>query len=287
MTTRIDWRRELDESFGREPDRPVADYVAAGERAVRRRRAAACISGLAVVAVLGGVGWAALPDEPWAEVPIATDSGQARDDAALAPMATSPEDVLQPDRELGVFEAPDAMAVTVLHDGELVHKPGWVVEELRALADRDSRRIWAISVSPSGGGVGQWILLTWQPGRLAVALDVPGERFDSFDAWVDDARAEQQDSAPPAPVRLEGGRVVPRAGVEVLEQVDAPEEAAAWGPVEDQVVSKLRRPDDTILFALLDPQGAIWVRSEALPHPTMAAFLRHLAEQGPDGEGPR
>jgi hypothetical protein len=287
MTTRIDWRRELDESFGRAPDRPVADYVAAGERAVRRRRAAACISGLAVVAVLGGVGWAALPDEPWAEVPIATDSGQGRDDAALAPMATSPEDVLQPDRELGVFEAPDAMAVTVLHDGELVHKPGWVVEELRALADRDSRRIWAISVAPSGGGPGQWILLTWEPGQLAAALDVPGERFDSFDDWVDDARAEQQDSAPPAPVRLKGGRVVPGAGVEVLEQVDAPEEAAAWGPVEDQVVVKLRRPDGTILFALVDPRGATWVRSAALPHPTMAAFLGHLAEHGPDGEGSR
>lgn len=288
MSTRIDWQREIDESFGQAPDRPAADYVASGHRALRRRRAVAGIAGLVAVVVLGGVGFAALPDGPRQEAPPAGEPGRDHGDERLAPMVTAAGDVRQVERELGVFAAPNSMAVTVLAaSGELVHKPGWVVEELHALVGQDDRRVWAVSVSPSDGGVGQWILLTWRPGSLAAAMEEPGRRFASFGDWVADAWAEKRGVAPPPPARLEDGRVVPLAGFEVLEQVVAPEQAAAWGPVEDQVAVKLQRPDGSVLFARVDAEGATAVEPDRLAQPTMASFLDHLAERGASREGRR
>ena len=47
MDTEIDWREELDSSFGEGPDADLAHYLEAGHRAARRRRAAVTVAGVA------------------------------------------------------------------------------------------------------------------------------------------------------------------------------------------------------------------------------------------------
>ena len=61
MSTQIDWQGELDRAIEHVPDRPAADYVLSGRRAVRRRRTAVAAGGLAAALVIGGVAWSALP----------------------------------------------------------------------------------------------------------------------------------------------------------------------------------------------------------------------------------
>ncbi len=75
MTTQIDWRHEIDASFGSGDDVPVGHYVAAGRRAVRRRRTVAVVAGLAAAAVVAGVVWGVAPGRGPAgsEAPVATD----------------------------------------------------------------------------------------------------------------------------------------------------------------------------------------------------------------------
>ena len=73
MDTEIDWRGELDGSFGAGPDVPVGHYVGAGRRAVRRRRVAAVVVAATLV-VAGGTAWAASPSgAPRGVAPVATD----------------------------------------------------------------------------------------------------------------------------------------------------------------------------------------------------------------------
>ena len=72
LSTEIDWRHELDGSFGPGHDLPPDSYVVAGRRAVRRRRTAA-VAVAATVAICGGAVWAATPGSaPRSDDPVAT-----------------------------------------------------------------------------------------------------------------------------------------------------------------------------------------------------------------------
>jgi hypothetical protein len=73
MDTEIDWRRELDGSFGVGPDVPVGHYVEEGRRAVRRRRVTAVVVAATLV-VAGSTAWAASPGggAPRGDAPVAT-----------------------------------------------------------------------------------------------------------------------------------------------------------------------------------------------------------------------
>jgi hypothetical protein len=63
MSTQIDWRAELDSSFGAGADRPPTDYLAPGRAALRKRRTAMGAAALVSVLVVGGIGWALAPGE--------------------------------------------------------------------------------------------------------------------------------------------------------------------------------------------------------------------------------
>ena len=77
MSTQIDWREEIDSSVKHLPDRSPAEYVAAGRRAVRRRRVAAGVAGLTAVVMVGGIGWAVTrADAPVAGDPAAPSSSK-------------------------------------------------------------------------------------------------------------------------------------------------------------------------------------------------------------------
>jgi hypothetical protein len=283
MATQVDWQREIDTSIGEVPDRPVDDYLVAGRRAVRRRRLAVGVAGLAAAVVVAGTGWAVAPGIGLrdADAPVATNP-----DRLPAPMAHHPGDVREagPDEE-SVF-GDGTLAVSVLGDGELVHQPGWQVDALEVLVDRERRRTWAVSATPTGGGSPQWVMVTWRPGSRAQSYTAPDDRSPSFAEWAEQQWVEQQEGAPFV-IRLVGDEVRVPDGTEVLERVDAPPEAAAHGPVEDYVAVRLRRADGTVLFALVHPGGSMTVRADRLPAPTMRAFLDRMQEQGDGGEDRR
>lgn len=81
MDTEIDWQRELDSSFGSGPDVPAGHYVAAGHRAVRRRRATAAAMVVATVALGGGAVWADGSGSTLrGDAPVATEGVAPRQD---------------------------------------------------------------------------------------------------------------------------------------------------------------------------------------------------------------
>lgn len=245
MNTEIDWPSELDAAVVAAPDRPVESYVRAGRGALLRRRAAATVSGVATAAVVGGLVWSVAPGDgalrPDAPVTThGTPSPTAEESAApptpgpsVAPLATRPEDV----REAGpaqaeLFEGP-TIPVTALVDGGLVHQAGWEVEAIYVLADKGVRkRVWGVSAVPSAGGDAIWMLVSWRPGRVGATADPEGKAFAVFEDWLDATWAEQLGEEPPQVARTVGGQLSVAAGVEVLETVPHPRQAAAYGPVD-------------------------------------------------------
>lgn len=299
MDTQVDWQGQLERAIPHGPQHATAAYVEAGRRAVRRRRVAVGAAGLATAAVVAGLGWAAAPGDPArsTEAPLATDPAGPSDSASptpsvpeptVAPLAQSPADVALAPPVMD-DEMAGGPAVTARVDGSLVRREGWTVERVTVLVDRDdTRRVWGVATSPDAGGEGEWILLTWRRDRgVGAVWDPPGKRFATFDEFVKVTWAEQQDLEPPSPAQVVEGRLVAAYGVEVLEQVHAPAEAAAYGPVEEQYAARLRLSDGTVLFARVDGGGATTVDPGVLEAPTMGAFLAHLEAQGDSGEGLR
>jgi hypothetical protein len=85
MSTQIDWRAELDSSFGAGADRPPTDYLAPGRAALRKRRTAMGAAALVSVIVVGGIGWALAPGES----SRAIDDQVATNSASPTPEPTS------------------------------------------------------------------------------------------------------------------------------------------------------------------------------------------------------
>ncbi len=299
------WADEIERSFGDGPTPPPpATYVVAGRTAVRRRRLAASAVSLAAVLVVGGIGWATLPGDARAGAEqVATDPSPTATATAsptpttaaapeLAPLADSPDDVrvARPEEREQLVGGP---SVNALADGALVHRAGWVVERLEVTrevrrADGHREREWGIAARPEVGGQAEWILLTWSNrGTSGATWDAPGKRFSDFDSWLDATVAAQRGLQEPEVASSVGGELRAPAGVTVLESVPAPEEAAAYGPVDEMFAARLRLADDTVVFALVGPDQTTTVDPAVLEAPTMAAFLRHLAAQGDNGEGLR
>jgi hypothetical protein len=301
------WADEIERSFGDGPALPPAStYVQSGRAAVRRRRVAAGAASVAACLVLGGLGWSALPggagpdagqvatDPSPTDTPstdsVGPDQAEPSSPATptVAPLAVSPTDVRQarPDERR---EMAGAAAVTVLGDGTLIRRAGWTVERLEVQQADDRVRTWGIAATRDDGSEGEWILLTWEAGGTSTATwNPPGQRFATFDEWLA-VTVEELLGKPGVPVaRARDGALVDVAtGTTVLQEVPAPAQAAAYGPVEDQVAVRLRLVDGTEVFALVGPDGATTVDPAVLETPTMAAFLRYLESQGDSGEGLR
>jgi hypothetical protein len=179
--------------------------------------------------------------------------------------------------------------VTVLGDGTLIRRAGWTVERLEVQQADDRVRTWGIAATRDDGSEGEWILLTWEVGGTSSATwNPPGQRFATFDEWLAVTVEELQGTEGEPIARTRNGALVDVAmGTTVFQQVVAPAEAAAYGPVEDFVAARFRLFDGTEVFGLAGPEGTTTVDPAALETPTMAAFLRHLEAQGDSGEGLR
>jgi hypothetical protein len=298
------WADEIERSFDNGPTPPpTATYVASGRAAVRRRRiAAGAASSFAAVIVIGGIGWAVMPGDARPDAgQVATDPSPTAAESATekstpspqatptaGPLADSTDDV----RAAGASEREEmegSASVTVLGDGTLIRRPGWTVDRLDVLEATDRVRTWGIAATRDDGSEGEWILLTWESrGTSSATWNPPGQRFATFDEWLAATLEELQGTEGEPIARARNGALVDVAmGTTVFQQVVAPAEAAAYGPVEDFVAARFRLFDGTEVFGLAGPEGTTTVDPAALETPTMAAFLRHLEAQGDSGEGLR
>src|SRR5262245_6663611 len=110
MTTDIDWREQIDRSFGDGPEHPpVGDRLAAGRQALLRRRIVASAAIVALAVVAAGGTWAALPSEPEQQVPVA-DLPDDKLDAG--PLRTQTDDGLVMMTESGWLVAPGWTVLT-------------------------------------------------------------------------------------------------------------------------------------------------------------------------------
>lgn len=312
MDTQIDWREELDSSFGHGPDGTVADYLGEGHRAVRRRRAAVSVAGLAAAVVVGGVVWSLAPGDaarsdgvPVATQPPALDptsiptssptsaTAEPMSSPTVAALPTVPADVstataAQRDEVAGPVPA------TAMADGSLVVQRGWVVESVEVAARRtrdgvDEMRQWGLVVSPEASpDEDTWVLVTWRLDCcISASSDPAGKSTADLDTWIARMQALERGDVPPSLAHTEGGRFVADTDLEVIEAVAHPEQAAAYGPVAEAVAAKVRLADGTVLFVLARAEDSLTVEPAVLDAPTMAAFLRHLAAQAESGEGVR
>lgn len=295
MNTQIDWRSELDSSFGNGADRPPADFLGPAHAALRRRRTAMGAAVLAGVIVVGGIGWAFAPDDGGPRSSdVATDPSASTSPsptetvATLAPIADEPDDVRAAlPGEVEDFASDQMPPVTPMGSGELVRRANWEIEAIYVLVDKPRERVWGISAVPAAGGEAVWMLVNWRPRSSGILSDPEGKRFAVFEDWLDVTWTEQQGIEVPTDARAVDGQLELAPGVEALETVNHPAEAAAYGPVGEFVAAKLRLVDGSIVFSLVGPEGGTTVDPAVLDAPTMDAFLRHLQGQGDSGEGLR
>lgn len=286
------WAEEIERSFGDGPTPPPpATYVESGRHAVRRRRLAAGAASVAAALVIGGVGWATLPGDPRADAGrVATDPSPA---TAESPSPSETATAAVPIRRVPAPGDPDApLAVQWVEiDGEgLAVLQGVEAKEVVANPLGFEAPHQSFGVALVRGGEERWMVLTGKNGRSSSATwDDAGKRHATFEDWLADQVEFDRNALEESPVSLDNrGVLAVYANVELLEEVRAPAEAAAYGPVEDTAAVKYRTPQGDVMFALLTADGySTTVHPTLLEAPTMAAFLRHLATHGDSGEGLR
>ena len=251
MTTDIDWQQELDASFGRGDDLPAGHYVAAGHRAVRRRRRTGVVAALATAAVVAGIAWGVAPGRGPArsEAPIATEPSRTATARAMFPW----------------FEG-DAPA-RLGGSGGVEIREGAVVHERRdGLYPGKETESAALDLSYEGER--WWVRLEWDAGGGAMSSEQPDDGLhDSFDAFVAAAEAgggmilrptnqEQDQGFYDDLVTWSGGDPQPRQGVDVLRTV------------EDPVSSS----DDSIGLVLSDRGEITWMLITLSPSGSSASY---------------
>lgn len=224
MDTEIDWQRQLDSSFGSGTDVPAGHYVAAGHRAVRRRRLTAVVAGLGAAAVVAGTAWAAAPGNAprTGELPVATQPTPSA--SASATPSTKPVPVRDMPWQKG---EPPARALP----GGLEIRPGAVVHERRdALYPGKDTESAALDISFRGSR--WWLVLEWDKGGSSMSSSRPEYGFsDSFDSFVRAEVANGGMTSVPVDdvpgiagglVTWHGGTLDAAPGVSVVRQVEDP-----------------------------------------------------------------
>lgn len=219
MDTEIDWRREIDASFGSGTDAPVGAYVAAGHRAVRRRRATLALAGVATAAVVAGTAWAVAPsaggDPSRSDAPVATDpSGRASTEGTTDAMPWTED-------------GPPA----ALRGDSFAIRPGAVVHERRD--DLFPGKAGdSVALDISYGGERWWMTLEWDGGGASTASVKSTEGlYDTFDAFVAaEVQAGGMTSEPGTErdlydaglVKWQGDELLTWPGVTVVRRVEDP-----------------------------------------------------------------
>ena len=207
-----DIREELDRSFGTGPAHPsLESQLAAGHRALRRRRTALVSATAAVAVLVGGASYA-----------VAT-TGSAADTGG------------RQQQEQHLAGEPDAKPwrkteIVRYTDGELEVRPGVVVHQ--HLENPYGNRAPDLSdgLDVTVDGRRTWVLAELRNGETSYTASVPSNGWASFEAWVADQVGHTGDGWP-ATVRLAAdGRVVAAPGAEIVQRTDDPQLGDSFAP---------------------------------------------------------
>jgi hypothetical protein len=269
---------ELDRSFGSGPDhRPIEDRLAAGRRLVRRRRIAATAATVAVVAVAGSTG-----------VALTGANEPSSDPGTTSQPSDEPRDKgfgLEPGQELrltpdGTLLTADGVEVLERVDNPLGYSPP--DHSLGVVYRFEGATHWALAtIQKDGKDVGSF-----------TSSEEAGRSFPTFEYWLDDQVALQNGEPTLALVSFgEGETLVPRDGVEILQQTG-----------DAELPSDFAGPDDRTAVAEVTYRGERWYvlarqvddsppeyfpSAAAATRPTLEGFLDYAADAYGAGEGLR
>lgn len=303
MNTQIDWRGELDSSFGDGTDRPPADYLVPARAALRRRRTAMGAAALATVIVVGGLGWAFAPgdhDTRGSQVasdgpsPVPADNGKAerrqkkRDAAARE--AEKPDFLGNPatyDNDGKLVMAPGWTATETIENPMGYLKPGWTSVGLRAVRDGEESFV-LIARSTDESGDATSIFANDAVGSLAAWLEGAVASQRTLDAGSSsDGKLVTADEQPV--VMTPRGEFHVFGGVQIVESRTGDELPAPLRALGDTVVAaQVTAADGSTEWAL----G--WVADDQ-PDETIStaefadldAFIAWAAQRHASGEGLR
>lgn len=192
----MDLSEQLDDAIGHGPvPPPVSGTVAAGRRALLRRRLATTASALAVVAVVAVTGALVVPGTPATDVapdpavPPATDPSTAPRPRSVAP-STGQGEVVDRMSRVGIERwrprRGPARGVRLTSDGRLVAVDGaTILEQVANPLDREPPA-YSAAVSVRRGGSTDWYLLDRSPQQSTISSWGPWGAYASFTSWVDD-----------------------------------------------------------------------------------------------------
>lgn len=190
----MDLSEQLDDAIGHGPvPPPVSGTLAAGRRALLRRRLATTASALAVVAVVAVTGALVVPGTPAADVapdpaaPPAADPSTAPRPRSVAPSTEG--EVVDRMSRVG-FERwrpgrEPARGVRLTADGRLVAVDGaTILEQVTNPLDREPPA-YSAAASVRRGGSTDWYLLDRSPQQGSVSSWGPSGSSVSFSDWVE------------------------------------------------------------------------------------------------------
>jgi hypothetical protein len=212
---------ELDRSFGDgPPPPPIGSHVAAGRRALMRRRVASGVAGLVGAAVLA-VSWSAVTPSP----PTGSDqlAGNPTPSAtASASEATDPTEAPWPRGELIRYIG-----------GELKVRPGVIVHEHIRNPYGVEPPALSDALDVTWRGKRQWLMIEKRPlpGGISSSSSTPSNGWASFADYVADQVDVNGGSGWPDTFQLDDrSRVVPTAGTIVFNRTDEPQLGPEFAP---------------------------------------------------------
>lgn len=266
MTTDVDWRELIDESFGDGPGhRPVEQRLVAGRRALRRRR---IVVGAAAVVLTVAAGGAA--------VAVA----QPSDPRSVSPVVEQPDH--QPDPSTNLVTWGEG-------DSEWQVASGWTVDQRipNPMDYQPPKQSVAFElVSPP---YHRLVLATYDGHGGTSVHSVPGTA-GSLESWLPGAVASQRnlDGEPqPDPVSFGAGEtLVPADGVTIVDQVPHPSLPANFASDRDRTAAALIDDHGQETYILVrEIDGQVQVIPFTGHFDSLHAFLRFAVQQYDSGEG--
>ena len=217
---------ELDRSFGDGPPLPpVASHLAAGRRALRRRRLASGVTGVAAAAVLATGWYAGLPGTP-------TGSGLPAAGPSSATTVSPPEATQDPTTD--PTKVPWQRGELIRYvEGKLDIRPGVIVHEHipNPYGFVPPKLSDALDVTWKGNR--QWLMIEKypKPRGIASSSSTPSNGWASFADYVADQVDANAGSGWPDTFRLDDrGQVVPTPGTRVFNRTDDPQLGPDFAP---------------------------------------------------------
>lgn len=219
-------QKKLDWSFGDGPPLPPVDrHVAAGRRALMRRRVTGGVAGLAAAVVLA-TSWYAVSPSSW------TGSDRLAGDPTSSATPSAPEATETPTTEPRQAPWPPGELIRYV-DGELEVRPGVIVHEHIRNPYGFEPPALSDALDVTWRGQRQWLMIEKRPMPRGISLSssTPSNGWASFADYVADQVDANGGSGWPDTFQLDSrGQVVPTAGTRVFNRTDDPRFGPEFAP---------------------------------------------------------